>query len=206
MRRDGPHIRIVATTRQQALDVPTTGPRVDVEPLSEDQQMAIGRAIAGADGAKIVDEAWRTPGVRELIATPLYLTALVSGGFPSVRPETKEQLLRLFVEQHDRVSEHAEPLQEMLHGCHIEVLTALASDLNARGLTAMTDTEARRIISTALNKLVRDQQINERPEPAKVLELLTSHHTSCARPAATARSRFNITSFRNGLPAERSMN
>jgi hypothetical protein len=177
VRRDRPHIRIVATTRQQVLDVPTTGPRVDIEPLSEDQQMAIGRAIAGADGAKIVDEAWRTPGVRELIATPLYLTALVSGGLPSVRPETKEQLLRLFVEQHDRVSEHAEPLQELLHGCHTEVLTALASDLNAKGLTALADAEARRIISTALNKLVQDQQINERPEPAKVLELLTSHHT-----------------------------
>jgi hypothetical protein len=177
VRRDCPHIRIVATTRQQVLDVPTTGPRVEIEPLSEDQQMAIRRAIAGDDGAKIVDEAWRTPGVRELIATPLYLTALVSGGVPTVRPETKEQLLRLFVEQHDRVNEHAEPLQELLHGCHTDVLTALASDLNARGLTTMTDAEARRIISTTLNKLVQDQQINERPEPAKVLELLTSHHT-----------------------------
>jgi hypothetical protein len=177
LRRDCPHIRIVATTRQRARDVPTRGPRVEIEPLSEEQQTAIGRAMGGDDGAKIVDEAWRTPGVRQLIAMPLYLTALVSGGLTEVRPETKEQLLRLFVEQHERATEHAEPLHALLRGCHGAVLAALASELNAKGLTTISEEEARRFVSTALALLVQDRQIYQPPEPADVLAVLTDHHT-----------------------------
>src|SRR5580704_2534821 len=48
---------------------------------------------------KIVDNAWRTAGVRELIATPLYLSALLSGGSQGASPTTKEEVLRLFVQQ-----------------------------------------------------------------------------------------------------------
>ena len=44
IRRDWPHMRIVATTRRQVLDVPTGGPRIAIELLSEDQQMDIARA------------------------------------------------------------------------------------------------------------------------------------------------------------------
>jgi hypothetical protein len=68
--RDWPDVRIVITTRRQALDVPISGPRVEIEPLSEDQQIAIADALYGAAGKKIVDDAWRTPGLRALIATP----------------------------------------------------------------------------------------------------------------------------------------
>src|SRR5690606_30824421 len=57
LRRDHPQVRIVMSTRRRALDVPTSGPRVEIEPLSEDQQMAIARALLGAAGEKIVDEA-----------------------------------------------------------------------------------------------------------------------------------------------------
>jgi hypothetical protein len=32
----------------------------------------------GSEGAALVDQAWRTPGVRELIAIPLYLNALLA--------------------------------------------------------------------------------------------------------------------------------
>jgi hypothetical protein len=94
VRRDWPYIRLVATTRRQMLDVPISGPRVAIEPLSEDQEMAIARLQAGTAGEKIVDEAWRTPGVRELIATPLYLSALLSGGSQERRPTTKEEVCR----------------------------------------------------------------------------------------------------------------
>ncbi len=38
IRHDCPYIRIVATSRRQILDVPTSGPRIAIEPLSEDQQ------------------------------------------------------------------------------------------------------------------------------------------------------------------------
>jgi hypothetical protein len=177
LRHDCPHVRIVATTRRQMLDVPTSGPRIAIEPLSEDQEMAIARALFGAAGEKIVDDAWRTAGVRELIATPLYLSALLSSSSQGSNPTTKEEVLRLFVQQHERASDHAEALQASLFGCHSEVLIALASHLNASGSTTATEAEARRIITTAVEQLRRQGQIATQPEPLTVLEVLTSHHT-----------------------------
>lgn len=178
IRRDWPHMRIVATTRRQVLDVPTGGPRIAIELLSEDQQMDIARAQSGEAGAKIVDDAWRTAGVRELIATPLYLFALLSGAARGTRPTTKDEVLRLFVERHEQASEHAESLHTTLFGCHAEVLRALAQRLNATASTAMAESEARRVIVEALDELRQQGQIAKHPElqPLPVLEVLTSHH------------------------------
>ena len=177
IRHDCPDVRMVATTRRQMLDVPISGPRIAIEPLSEDQEMAIARAHFGVAGEKIVDDAWRTAGVRELIATPLYLSALLSSGSQGARPTTKEEVLRLFVEQHERASDHAEALQATLFGRHAEILTALASDLNATGSTTMTEADARRIVTTAVGELRQQGQMTGQPEPLTVLEVLTSHHT-----------------------------
>jgi hypothetical protein len=177
LRHDYPHMRLVATTRRQFLDVPTSGPRVVIEPLSEDQELTIAHAQHGAAGEKIVDDAWRTAGVRELIATPLYLSALLSGGTQDPSPTTKEELLRLFVEQHERASEHAEALQATLFGCHTAVLTALASHLNAAGSTTMNEAESRRIVTSTITRLREQGQISGKPEPIAVLEVLTNHHT-----------------------------
>ena len=177
IRRDWPDARIIVTTRRQALDVPISGPRVDIEPLSEDQQIAIADTLYGAAGKKIVDNAWRTPGVRSLIATPLYLSALLSGGSQGVVGETKEAVLRLFVEQHERAADHAEALQSALLGCHTEILSELASRLNAAGSTTMSETDARRIVATTIATLREQGQISASLEPTAVLETLTSHHT-----------------------------
>jgi hypothetical protein len=176
-RHDCPDVRIVVTTRRQMLDVPTSGPRIAIEPLSEDQEMAIARAQYGTAGEKIVYDAWRTPGVRELIAIPLYLSALLSGDSRGSNPTTKEEVLRLFVQQHERASDHAEVLQATLFGCHAEVLTALASHLNVTGSTTMTEADARRIVATTVAQLRQEGQIAGQPEPLTVLEVLTSHHT-----------------------------
>jgi hypothetical protein len=86
IRHDHPYVRIVATTRRQMLDVPISGPRIVIEPLSEDQELAIAHTGFGAAGEKIVDDAWRTAGVRELIAIPLYLSALLDSNAPAQWP------------------------------------------------------------------------------------------------------------------------
>jgi hypothetical protein len=177
IRRDWPDLRIVVTTRQQALDVPISGPRVEIEPLSEDQQMLIADALYGAAGRTIVDNAWRTPGVRALISTPLYLSALLSGGAQGAMPDTKEAVLRLFVEQHEKASDHAEALHSALLGCHTEILTELASRLNVVGATTMYEAEARRIVTTTAARLREQDQIAAPLEPGSVLEALISHHT-----------------------------
>jgi hypothetical protein len=177
IRRDCPDVRIIVTTRPQMLDVPIAGPRIAIEPLSEDQQMAIACARFGAEGKKIVDDAWRTAGVRELIAIPLYLSALLSGASQGTNPTTKDEVLHLFVQQHERASDHAEALQATLFGCHTEILIELASHLNASGSTTMKDADARRIVVAALVQLRDQGQISCPLEPLTVLELLTSHHT-----------------------------
>ena len=177
LRRDYPDTRIVITTRRQMLDVPVAGPHIAIEPLSDEQEMAIAHARLGAAGEKIVDDAWRTPGVRELIATPLYLSALLAGGSSGARPTTKEEVLRLFVRQQEQASDHAEALLAMLFGCHAAILTALACHLNARGSTTMTDADARRIVMTAITQLREQGQLAGQPEPFAVLELLSAHHT-----------------------------
>ncbi|MGY4335494.1 hypothetical protein ACVWW3_000400 [Bradyrhizobium sp. LM2.9] len=177
IRRDWPDVRIVVTTRRRALDVPISGPRVEIEPLSEDQQISIADALYGAAGTKIVDNAWRTPGVRALIATPLYLSALLSGGAQGAMPDTKEAVLRLFVEQHEKAGDHAEALRSALLGCHSDILTDLASHLNAVGATTMSEADARRIVTTTAARLREQGQIATPLEPISVLEALTSHHT-----------------------------
>jgi hypothetical protein len=73
-----PELGLIVSTRRQALDVPFGGTRVDLLPLNEGQQMQIAVAMRGDAGAKIIDQAWRTAGVRELVTIPLYLTALLS--------------------------------------------------------------------------------------------------------------------------------
>jgi hypothetical protein len=74
-------------------------------------------------------------------------------------------------------SDHAEALQGTLFGCHTEILTALASDLNAVGSTTMLETDARRIVTTAVAQLREQGQMSGQPEPLAVLEVMASHHT-----------------------------
>ena len=71
LRRDYPQIAVFVGTRRHAL--PIEGVVVEIERLSDDQQLEIARAQRGSEGEALVDEAWRSPGVRELIAIPLYL-------------------------------------------------------------------------------------------------------------------------------------
>ncbi|MDA9512203.1 hypothetical protein XI04_03845 [Bradyrhizobium sp. CCBAU 11430] len=176
IRRNWPDVRIIVTTRQQALDVPIMGPRVEIDLLSEDQQLAIAAALYGPVGEKIVDNAWRTPGVRSLIAIPLYLTSLLAVGSKGAPPDTKEAVLRLFVEQHERAPEHADALQFALLGCHTEILTDLACRLNALGPTTLPEADARRFVADASAGLRERGQIAAPFEPSAVLEALTSHH------------------------------
>jgi hypothetical protein len=175
VRRDWPYLRAIVTTRQQILDVPVSGPRLVIEPLSEPQQMAIARALAGEPGVRIVDEARRTDGVRQLIATPLYLSALLAGGAAGARPTTKEGLLRLFVEKHERASEHAEALNASLLGCHTPVLRALANRMMTTS-TTINEADARRVVTGVMKGLRDDGQIVGQPEPLEVLNALAGHH------------------------------
>jgi hypothetical protein len=55
LQREAPFLRLVVSSRRQALDVPLTGPTVEVQPLSNKQQVAIARAVGGGAGVKHVE-------------------------------------------------------------------------------------------------------------------------------------------------------
>lgn len=176
LRREFPLLGIAITTRRQALDVPIVGRIIELDPLSEDQQLALARALRGEDGEQLLDRAWRTPGVRDLMSIPLYLTALLSDSPGSRMPTTKEEVLRLFVEQHERAPEKAEAFRTSLQDSHHDYLGALAAEGTRSANVAITETRSREVIKSVEDKLVALGQIATPPQPNVVLDLLVNHH------------------------------
>src|ERR1039458_10452343 len=101
--------------------------------------MEIARALRGSEGEAILDHAWRTPGIRELVAIPLYLTTLLAHTPGASLPTTKEEILRLFVAQHERPAENAAALRETLFGFHVEMIRALAVEATRIGATELSE-------------------------------------------------------------------
>jgi hypothetical protein len=122
LRRDYPLLGMVVSTRRQARDVPISGPTIEIEALSEEQQLEIARAIRAKYGEALLDQAWHTPGVRELISIPLYLNALLAYATIGTMPTTKEEVLRLFVTQHENSPDTADVLERELLGLHRDLL------------------------------------------------------------------------------------
>ena len=71
LKRDFPLLAVVVGTRPQVL--PIKGPIVGIEPLTRGQQRELAAAVRGTEGKKLVDQAWRTAGIRELITKQFLL-------------------------------------------------------------------------------------------------------------------------------------
>jgi hypothetical protein len=176
LQREFTDLSIVVSTRRQALDVPISGPLVEIEALTGDQQMEIAKALRGSEGEAILDHAWRTAGIRELVAIPLYLTTLL-GRAPGGRlPTTKEEILRLFVEEHERPPNKGAALRESLYGFHGEMLRALAVEATRKETTVLPHNGARAVIKSVEERLAADKQISDAPQPTSVLDVLVNHH------------------------------
>lgn len=171
-----PNLGIIISTRRQSLDVPIEALRVDLLPLNYSQQEAIARDMYGESGVRIVDEAWRTAGIRELVSIPLYLTVLLSLPRGSAFPTTKEELLRRFVEAHEAMPEHAEALRAALAGLHDRYLCDLAVRSTSAFAVALSEVEARRSISDTGRLLMAEGQVTTLPQPHDALEALVSNH------------------------------
>lgn len=169
-------IGLVISTRKQVLDVPFSGKLVELMPLNEEQQMAIAKAICGEGGIKIVDYAWRTSGVRELVNIPLYLTALLALPDDAPFPTTKEEVLRRFVEAHEKDPRCAEVLNATVKGFQHDFLINLAVFATKSASTAISDKNARSSISETGSSLVTNGQTTAKPEPNDVLDALINNH------------------------------
>jgi hypothetical protein len=164
---------VIGTRRDQPA---VSGPVVEIEPLSQRQQLELARTLRGKDGEALVDQAWRTVGVRDLIAIPLYLTALLGTAPGAAFPQTKEEILRLFVTQHEQAQEKAEILRKELLGFHGEMLTGLAVEANRTGNTNITNSEAYRVIADVGAELVARKQLIVALQPARAIDVLVSGH------------------------------
>ncbi len=171
-----PELSLLISTRKQVLGVPVNGTRVNLLPLNETQQLDIAKTLRGDAGMRMVDQAWRTTGVRELVTIPLYLTALLALPEGAPFPTTKEEVLRRFVAAHEEDAQRAEALVEVTHGLHQRFLEDLAVTATRAANTTIPEAIARKSCSETDDALVAEGQITEKPQPNKVLEALVSHH------------------------------
>jgi len=171
-----PELGLLISTRKQSLDVPVCGARINLLPLSETQQLEIAKSLRPHAGVRMVDQAWRTPGVRELITTPLYLKVLLALPENAPFPDTKEEMLRRFVAVHEKDVQRAEALSGVTQGLHQRFLEDLAVCATCAANTTIADTVARKTVSDTENALVMEGQITEKSQPNIVLEALVSFH------------------------------
>jgi hypothetical protein len=171
-----PELGLIISTRRQALDVPFVGARVDLMPLNEAQQIQIATSMRGEAGARLIDQAWRTAGVRELVTIPLYLTALLSLPENEPFPTTKEQILRHFVAVQETEVRRAEALRATAQGLQQDYLDRLAVLATQTANTTIADSSARGSISDTAALLASNGQIATKPEPEAVLDVLVSNH------------------------------
>lgn len=177
-----PLLGLVIATRRQAVNVPVDALRVDLQPLSYRQQTEIARQMLGGTGLGLVDRAWRTPGIRELVSTPLYLNALLSLPIGTDFPSTREALLGHFVQAHGRRPEQAEPLRSVLSGLHEHYLTDLAVQAMRACAVALPEVDARRSVMATGMRLTQDQLLAAPPAPQDALDVLVSSHALMRAP------------------------
>ena len=174
LQREYPLLGLAISTRLPA--PPVTGPTVAIEPLSQDQQLELARAVRDQDGVNLLDRAWRTPGVRELVGIPLYLSALLMLPRGVDFPETKEAVLRMFVQQNELALDRIEVLGRDTLGQHTTMLVGLAVEANCTANTVISDSNANRTISSIVQRLSADGQIGAAPQPRDIVNSLVGAH------------------------------
>jgi hypothetical protein len=138
--------------------------------------MEIAKAMRGDAGAKLIDQAWRTAGVRELATVPLYLTTLLSIPIDTPFPTTKEEVLRRFVVAHEQDARRAAALYYASGSFQLDFLVGLATLATATANTSATEANARRAVSQTAQALASDGQITIAPQPDALLNTLVSNH------------------------------
>ena len=176
LKRDFPDIGIIISTRRQVLDVRIAAPIVHIDVLSEDQQLELARALSDARHESLLDHAWRTPGVRELVATPLYLTVLVTRTTEGPFPTTREEIIRMFVDEHEAETDKAEELRRVTLGLHRQMLIALAVEATRTSNTTLTEARARAAVAQAATELSEAGQLVPGVQPTTILDGLISYH------------------------------
>ena len=171
-----PELSLLISTRKQVLDVPFGGTRIHLMPLNQSQQLEIARALCDNAGDRMVDQANRIYGLRELVTIPLYLTTLLALPEDEQFPSTKEEILQRFIAMHEKEAHHAEALEDVTFGLHDRFLEDLAVRATYNAKVMIAEAEARKSIYDSDIKFVEEGLITDRPQPRNVLNILVSHH------------------------------
>ena len=107
---------------------------------------------------------------------PLYLNALLTLPSGASFPETKEAVLRMFVQQNESAPDKIERLQRDTLGQHTTMLVGLAVEANRTANTVISDSNANRTISSIVQRLSEEGQIGGAPQPRAILEGLAAAH------------------------------
>lgn len=175
LRRDYPQLGVVVSSRSQETYY-NEGVVIKIDPLSDAQQMEIARNLCGEKGEAAIDQAWRIPSLRELITIPLYLNAFLGSVPLGVFPQTKEEILNLFVKEHEKSPLKKEILENKLLGLQKEILADLAYEINANTSTSLSEDKVRRSISKTMKKLQDEGQIATALQPVEVINALIDNH------------------------------
>jgi hypothetical protein len=177
LRRDFPLLGVLMSTRRQAIDVPLQSPyRIAILQMSEDQQKELAAGLAGEVGLNVLDRAWRTPSLRDLVGIPLYLSVLLKVSPDGQLPESGEEVLRRFINEHEGDAARAEVLQRRLFGNQQSYLTGLAVAAQEHGKAAITAVTAQQAIGKVNQDLVSTYIVQTPPNPAEVLDVLVGTH------------------------------
>ena len=176
LQRELPNLGLLIATRRQAIDVPIKGTHIALEPLGETEQLELARATRGLAGDRLLDEAWRTAGIRELVRIPLYLDALLKLPAGDEAPTTKEEVLRRLVAAHEEDHQKAEALLRASEGLHERYLADLAAAATHSAVTTVPEAFARRSVFRTGKTLVQEEQIAAVREPRTILERLVDYH------------------------------
>ena len=174
--REYPLLKLVISSRQQAMELPLDVYQLQVESLSYEQQVTIARSILGDEGERLLDTALRTQGINELVSIPFYLTALINTPGNGTLPTTKEEVLRHFVNYHEKRPLNAEALDKVALGKHKEILSELGTEATRTANSSITETRARTVVFEAEKHLHEEGQLSNIPQPKDILEILIKHH------------------------------
>ena len=176
LRRDFPNVCVVISSRHKDFDIPSDGPVIETKLLTEEQQLDLARYFRGTDGESLIDHAWRTPGLRELVAIPLYVTTLLKHAPRESLPTTKEEVLRSFVAELEQDQDKLITLREAMQGFHRGFLEEIAVEATGHEAVALSDARARTAVNKMQERLKAEGQIAESLQPMNVLNALVNAH------------------------------
>ncbi len=172
LRRDYPLLAVTLASRPGS-DHPSLGNVLTVAPLFHSQQRAVARGYSGDVGVRLLEGAWATAGLDELVAIPLYLTAILRGG--GALPRTKEAVLRQFMEHQLMLPVHSR-LKERLHGMHDAMLRSIGETMQRAGTVVLPEVQARPLVVTVQRGFQNEGLITGLMQPSEVLGVLTDNY------------------------------